>query len=305
MNKLKKIKIIRFVLIITALVITIPNISSQQTKNELSINGGVGLSAFIMQPTLENVLPNGIIGDIGFGLTFFLHPKWGIYLGAGIGLAQPVAKTNKITILNSGLTDSNGYLFDLHTNLLYFTEQQSMSFLSVPLMLHYQAMPQGRLSAQHRGRINFFYAMTGIKFIIPQNSQYRSNTTSLTNAAYYPDMDNWAGTQTFAGLGTFEGVGSEGDLELDMFVAFSLEAGIKSIINKKMFLYTGLFLDIGLEDPYQNRRLSYTDQNAAVLISETSFLNFSDKITFTAVGLKLRLAFTSLKKTQKCDHWIY
>ena len=121
MNKIKKIKIIHIVLIITTFVVSMPHTSSQDTKNEFSIFGGVGLATFIMDPSLENVLPIGFIGDIGLGYTFFLNPQWGIHLGAGLGLSRLTAKADNLTIFNPGLTDSNGYLFDLHTHLYDFT----------------------------------------------------------------------------------------------------------------------------------------------------------------------------------------
>ena len=288
----KKVK--NSIILLFALLMMSMYASAQVLRNadpsEFSIFLGGGLTSIHHKDAPRAGFFNGSAIELGIGYTHFLNRNWGIFLGAGPG----IYKTDKfadLDVFTPELTDRNGYRFELYTQS-DFNEAFQITFLNIPVMLLYQTKPRNP-TWQHRYKnYQSFYMMGGIKAGIPFKNSYESGITRITNAAYYPEMDNWAATQLFAGLGTFnESRDYHGDLELDISFKIALEAGFKWRLNDRFFVYTGAFCDIGVRNTTQETRAPLRNYIAVDHITDFTLLTFSESLNMTTFGVIVRLSF--------------
>jgi hypothetical protein len=263
-------------------------VSAQKPSNEFSIYGGGGAPVILS----SSASSSGFGGDIGLGFTTFLGQQVAVHVGAGLGLSNVTIKADNLKTITPGLIDddNNGYLYDLHTTLSGYSEVQKATFLNIPVMLQFQPK-QERLQGYYVKRTLSFYAMGGAKLLFWHQTKYESSVATLSNAAYYPKFKNWTTTQKFAGLGTFDGNSTTGNFKLGLLTVLTLEAGMKWQIDEKFFLYTGAYLDYGLNDPAKNQRKPLGSYTAAEQLTDLTLLAFADKINLMTVGVKLRLAY--------------
>jgi len=303
-------------LILVLFVFSCLHLSAQKTPHEFSIYGGGGFSFFAYSPPLlRNVSSGGFSGDAGVGFTGFVSPQVGFHIGAGFGMYNVKAKIGNLKAITPGLIDeaNYNYLFDLHTTLSGYTETHKAIFMSVPVMLQFQTK-QKQEWIWKRSEMKGFYAIGGVKVNLLLKNEYEAQFATLTNLAYYPELDNWHGTQTFAGLGVFDGSSAGGDLKLGVHVVFAFESGMKWRIGKNLFLYTGAFFDCGLNDPTKDSREPLSDYTYAKYLTYINpltdlndlkgftLLKFSDKINLMTAGIKLRLAFFKIPEREPCPY---
>ena len=256
----------------------------QRDPSEISVFGGGGLSFFCYQEPLDKVSSIGYHFDIGVGFTGFVSQMCGFHVGAGFGIFHVKSNVRELQDLLPGKTDSNGFPFDLHASLLDYSETHKTMFLTVPLMFQFQTKQN-----QMRGGGKSFYAMTGVKLHVLFNARCDVRVATLFNAAYYPEFDNWAATQTFAGLGKFEGKESNEKFGVKLLPVFTLETGIKWNLKEGLLLYTGVYFDCGLNDYTNKNRKSVSEYNFTD--PSLSLLAFYKRSNAMDVGIKLRLAF--------------
>ena len=299
----------RHLIIIILFALTGINVNAQVSSkralyndpNELSVHIGAGLTSIHHQDAQRNGFFNGFTANIGVGYTFYLSRNWGIYLGAGPGIYS-TNKPVRFNVLTANLTDNNNYNFDLHTQANY-NEAFHLTFLNIPIMLMYQAKEKKPLWKQkvqpHRG----FYAMGGIKASLPLQDKYQTQISSITNAAYYPEMDNWAATQKFAGLGAFDDViDSDGSLKMAMSFKLALEAGYKWRHNENFVVYAGIYSDFLLNNTLAESRAPIRNNIAVEHITDFTMLSFSEKINLMSVGIVVRLALSRYPQTGICPY---
>jgi hypothetical protein len=145
-----------------------------------------------------------------------------------------------------------------------------------------------------------FYAMTGVKLNILLSNTYESKVATLFNAEHFLDIYNWGASQEFANLGKFRGKNAKGDFGF-IHAILALEAGMKWRIATNMFLYTGAYLEYGLNDPAKDNRISTGDYIFPE--QELGLLEFADQTNLMAVGVKLRLAFTKSRNQLSCPQF--
>ena len=258
---------------------------AQQQTHEISVYGGGGLSTLRYQLSSGDV-STGFGGDLGLGYTCFFDGQLGIHTGVGLGLYTAQARLADIKTVTSNLTDSEGDRFDLHTTLTDYSERQNAMFLNIPVMLQFQT-PMDR--SQKQG----FYAMGGIKTGIPLGAKYSSSDAALVNEAWYPEYDNWALKQEFAGYGVFDGGKFDGSIDLGVSVMLSLEAGVKLRIGNELALYVGAYFDYGLNNTARTSNMpfiNHTADNPSGFTANSVLSTFSDKTGIMAAGVKLRVA---------------
>ncbi|MCL2041717.1 MAG: hypothetical protein FWG84_06740 [Bacteroidales bacterium] len=287
---------------------------SAKTPSEFSVFGGGGYAAFHCQPSLSGASSGGFAGDIGGAFTGFVSPQVGFHIGAGLGFYNVNVKVNELNTKTVGLIDqvNNNLEFDLYTTLYDYKESHRTFCLSIPIMIHFQSNMDNSWNKRQSSDVGF-YLLTGIKANILLSRKYDSEVGSLFNAAYYQAYDNWAATQTFAGLGLFtEGAKASGSLDFGVLALFTLETGAKWRLNNKMFLYTGVYFDYGLIDPSKSSRepvknyLYQEKPNNSALpsyvkgLDELTLLAYTDKMNLMTIGLKLRLAFTRTSSPFDC-----
>jgi len=277
------------------------NVSAQKPLNEFSISAGGGFSSFCFQPPVKKTTSIGYHTEVELGFTGFLSPHWGIHLGLGWGLYRVKTKTGKLNTITYGLMDKNSYLFDLHTTLNNYEETDKAMFLYLPVMLQFQTQSLPSINWKKGNKANF-YMMAGVKALFLFDNQYDGKVKSLYNAAYYPEFDNWANTQIFAGLSTFDGNKVDGKFKLNMLVMFAFETGIKWRIGNTLFLYSGVYYDCGLNNPSKKIRKPFEYYIYEEHLTNFTLLKLSNKMNLMTVGIKFRLAFFRIPKITSCPY---
>jgi hypothetical protein len=211
-----------------------------------------------------------------FGYTCFFNQNVGVYTGIGAGFYNASVNLNNFKTVSPLLIDSDDDRFNRHTKLNGYEETQSLKYLNIPVMLQYQPNEN-------------FYLLGGIKVGIPLSGKYSSSCDSVTNAGYYPDLNNWATEQSFAGYGSFKGKNLSGDLDIGISVMLSLEAGLKWRLSEKASLYTGAYFDYGLNNIVKNGTfLNYSSSNASEFTLNSALL-LAEKTGLMGVGVKVRV----------------
>ena len=272
-------------------------IISDKDPSEISVFLGGGLASIHYQDAPRAGLFNGFALEFGIAYTYYFHRNWGVYFGAGPG----IYKTDKhfsFDVFNPDLTDQNGYQFDLYTQPKYNEIFQTM-FINIPIMLQYQTKQKNQRVWQSQQRYKGFYIMGGVKVGVPLNDAYESKITSITNAAYYPQFDNWAATQLFAGLGAFADVSSStGNLGLNIpCLKLAFEAGFKWRVGSNFLLYTGAFCDYGLNNTVSSRP-PIRNNIAVDHITDFALLSFSENLNMMTAGIILRLSFFQTPRSE-------
>lgn len=289
---MKTLKTLTILVILS--ILQIQNLSAQFI-HEFSVDGGIGLSSTLRYQLSSGNRSGSMGGDFGVGYTFFsakervtgtervFRELWGIHTGIGVGMYN--AKSNLDGVKNEikGLSDGDLVydMFDLRTTLNRYNETQKTMFLNIPVMALFQ--------------IEQIYIMGGLKFGIPVNGKYSSKDATLTNKAYYHDLENEIDAPAFRGLGKFDNMNYNGDLELGLAVMLALEAGYKWHIADNLSVYTGLYFDCGLNNTAKGDKnqpfVNYNPQNQPENFSTNSALSsFTDKAKPMAVGIRLRFA---------------
>jgi len=279
-------------------------LSAQEIKHEFSVHVGGGLSSLSYKLS-EGDRSGGFGGDFGVGYTFLQvkeravetgsvsYLNWGIHSGIGLGLYNAKANLDNTKTVIKDLDDGDDHFsaFDLRTTLSGYNETQKTMFLNIPVMGLFQ--------------LDKFYAMGGVKIGIPLNGKYSVKNPTLTNKAWYPELQNEIDAPRFRGLGKFDDKSFDGTLDLGVAVMLSLEAGYKWSIADNISLYTGAYFDYGLNNVDKSNKKTFVNytiekNNTAdfttnsVLASYSDSKNksttFTDKVNVMAVGIKVRVA---------------
>ena len=277
---------------------------SAQSIHEFSFYGSGGFSTLNYQLS-NGEKTGGIGGDFGIGYTFFLanekvtetgkifHQNWGINTGLGFGFYNAKAKLNNVETIAEGLDDGEGNdpynLFDLYTTLSGYNETQKAVYLNIPVMVCFQ--------------LEQIYLMCGLKFGVPIGGNYKAKDATLKNVAHYEELGVILESQKFAGYGVFNN-DIDGKLKQDLTVMLALESGWNWYINNHFTLYTGVYLDYGLNNVAKDSKKSFINfqkgnpenfTTNSVLSSyqdEKQLSVFSEKVKVMAVGIKVRLAYS-------------
>lgn len=228
-------------ILVISLCISVYTFAQEKSSHEFCLSLGGGLSTLKYDDG-----KNGTSGNVGLSYTYFFSEKWGVK--SGLELAHYKAELKDFSTLSyaPGLRDSEGDVFDYYSSVSGYNEKQKATLINVPIMGHFQT---GAFNQ------NKFYVSAGFKVGIPVSSKYESEGASFVNKGWYVDLDNWVTTQKFAGFGEFKDKSSEGDLDLDIAFILSIETGVKWNLGNNKSLYTGVFLDYGLNDikKYSNK----------------------------------------------------
>jgi outer membrane protein OmpA-like peptidoglycan-associated protein len=270
--------------------------AQEQSKHEINIHAGSGLSTFkySMNAGTQHF---GWGGSGGLGYTCFFSESFGV--GTGVGATYYNASINADgTTARLELTDNYGDDFVLNTILDRYRENQNLLFLDIPLYLQFQSR------GKHR-----FYLLGGGKFSIPLISSFDVKNAAISNSAYYAYLDNTLYAPNFRGLGSFTERNFDGKVSLKNAYMLIAETGIKWQISKTISIYTGIYIDYGLNDIRNESLTSFiqppTAQSAdfktnSLLVSQhSSGKGFVESIKPFAAGLNIRLAING--KTQSQD----
>ncbi|MCL2246032.1 MAG: PorT family protein [Lentimicrobiaceae bacterium] len=260
---------------------------AQRNPHEFSVHTGGGVSFFGYQSPLSDVFSIGYNCELGGGFTGFVSEMCGFHVGAGFGLFKVKTNVGDLVNCKRGQTDKNGFPFELYSTLSGYNETHKTLFINLPVMFHFQTKPKWAW----KGRKSNFYAKAGAKLLILLNRSYDSEIKNLYNVAYYPEFDNWTGTQIFAGLGNFPGKAVNGKTGVGVLAMFACEAGMKWVMGDNLYLYAGAYFDCGLHELSANDRKPASNYTNREQLNEFSLLEFYDKSILMGVGIRVRLAF--------------
>jgi hypothetical protein len=293
---MKKMNSIIYKIMALAIVCLFATLLQAQQKHEFSIYGGGGLST--LNYKLNNVnsdkvkLKAGIVAGVGY--TFFINSQWGITTGAEYTTYKSKSESYSILDTQAAVDD-----YDDNFDYIIFqkdrTEDQEVSYVNIPLMVQFQAQ-------EGTG----FYAALGGKIGLPMNGKYKYKYNGLTASGYYPSLNVLYEDLEYRGFGKFEGKSGKNDLDFKTAFILSAETGMKLSLGKKLFLYTGVYADYGLNDivkdkknkkllPYNNENPLNPNNNSMLNSEYTYYWNkkpFAGKVIPLAVGIKLKVSFS-------------
>ncbi|MDR3328947.1 MAG: OmpA family protein [Prevotellaceae bacterium] len=263
-----------------------------QRHHELSVFGGGGLSTLSYNPAVGSSAW-GLGGQCGLGYAYHFSPRWGVVTGIGMSFHRASAALNGVALVTPDLHDHDGDPFALHATLAGHDELQQARYLNIPLQARFVA-----------GR---FYAQAGVSVGFPLAASYRTAAFTATTRGYYPPLDSWGGNEDERqGFGVYPGAAGSGALALKVSASAALEAGLRWAPARRWRLYTGLYLDYGLNnvnvasasapfvpyDPQQPTAYRVNNVFSSPSPSPTaSGQRLVDKVALLAAGVMLRLAF--------------
>jgi len=275
---------------ITAAILTCSAVAQDFNRIEFSINAGGGMSNFQTRQTNGKDLWNWT-GTAGWGFHFFFNPHWGIGTGVNYSIYNTGISINEYYKEQSTINMLTGNPFVFRVRSLDYQENQQSRLVTIPLMIQYQGA--GKTA---------FYASLGGKAGVPVTSKGNPKGR-FTTQGYYENMN-----VTYEDLPQFGFVTNQpfpdrqNDIRLKPAYLASAELGVKWRLGKVVSLYTGLYVDYGLND-ILNKEVA-NNANAVVFqpatpaqfAYNTAIYSNSKQVKPLAGGITLRLAF-GFKKT--------
>lgn len=207
---------------------------SSYTQHEFSIYGGGGLSTLNYDPSIGEQ-KMGFGGHLGLGYRYFFSPHWGIKIGVEAAFYNAEYKLGRDSTSTPSI-DSEGNSFDFRQVRSDYTEDQNAKMLQIPLMLQF-----------HTGGNNVnFYAAAGAKVGFPLSKEY-SGSGTVKNTGYYDFEDFEYFEEGQENFGTFTEK-TKGNLDLGTTIFISAETGVRWRLNPNVHLYTGAYVDYGLNE---------------------------------------------------------
>lgn len=273
-------------------IVCLSSMGQNQKKHELTVIAGGGLSSLKIETDLgKDKKKTG--GVFGIGYTYFITENIGLSSGVELAFYNSNFKLNN---LNGNLPANDGVDdFEFRYSVYNHKEKQKNTFVNIPLMVQYQTR------GSHR-----FYIAGGVKIGIPVSSDYKAVDSHIRTSAYYRQY----GEETiledpafYGGLGTFRTGEINNDFKLKLAFMATLETGMKWELSSKIFLYTGIYADYGLNNvkktssdyflKYNNESPSeyvYGSVLNSVYTKDGNSVSLVDKIVPLALGIKVKLA---------------
>lgn len=263
-----------------------------QNKQEVSVYGSGGLST-LKYKTDVGKQENGSGSQFGLDYTYFFSDKLGFSSGLEIALYNAKMKIDEFSDKYM-VKDIDEDDFEFRTKVNNYEEKQNTAYLNIPLMLRFQT-----------GNKNKLYAAAGVKVGFPVGGNYKVNSSTIKNSGYYAEEDYEYTTQEFMGFGIFTDRTISNEIKFKIAFLISTELGLKWKLKEGLYLYTGAYIDYGLNDILNEEKdkrlveyntLSPRDfiVNSAMVsqrLKEDKQKTIIDKISPMAVGIRIRLAF--------------
>ncbi len=298
----------------------------QQNRHEFSIWVAGGISSLEYDLNVGNH-EMGYGGFAGIGYSHFINYNWSLGIGAEFSYLNAKAKFPSIFDTYNAVDKNSKLLYELVTEGQNYEETQKAYYVNIPIMARFQT------DISQKG--HKFYVGIGPKIGIPVKATYdakgsmntygwdiNANGVRITNDPYTSSgpyvNDNDPNTKMRnRGFGTYDADAS-GDIDLKLNFIAAAEAGIKWNLGSKMALYTGLYIDYGLNDIlkgddrdlsknfYEFNNQAPANYNSNSILDSKYAMNindqresFTDKMHTLSAGLKIQLAFGSKPFSKK------
>jgi len=264
-------------------------------QNEFSLYAGAGMQGLQYDNTHGGVsIKPGF--QAGVGYTRLLSSRWGIRTGLEIGYYHTRTTLNPGAAFMHNYVDSEGEGFEYRVKTSGYRDDQKLYTLNIPLLLQFQSPGHGKQQ---------FYALGGAKLGIPFSQTYTSQADEISASGYYPNLDLEITDLPVHGFGKQAGWKRTGDNDLKIAVSLTAEAGIRFRVSTNSYLYTGAYIDYGLNNMKKTAAssplLTY-DPNGLAQSKATGIFSLdgtTGDVRLMAYGIKLGFAFGSKHKTAK------
>jgi hypothetical protein len=260
-----------------------------ELRYEIALYGGGGMSA--LNYSLDNSGSKtdgtgGISGLIGIAYTWNISNYFGIV--TGMELSSYGAKTTYDAI-SGEKRYSDGFVHHSTFNYLMnnYIEEQSVTILSIPLMLQYSVPLEDDKK---------FYMLGGFRLGLPINSEAAIFPGTVSTWGYF-SYEN----RTYTDLPKLGYVSSNkpgsitNDIDMDISLIASFETGVRFVLTPNILLYIGAYIDYGLNNIRSTSAkdlLNYQETEPSVF-KYVSALNTShvNQVKIFGAGLKVKIAF--------------
>jgi hypothetical protein len=255
-------------------------------RHEIGIVGGGGMSVLNYSLDMGGSKTDGTGGISGFtGISYTWNINHNLGIVTGFDMISYGAKTTYETIKNSVYyQESNIDTFYYKMN--NYIEEQSIACLSIPMMLQY-SMP---LSGTKK-----FYVSGGFKFSLPINAKATIFPGTVTTRGYRNFENQTYDIERYGFVTNKQFASSTNDIDVRVFLSMSLETGVRFCLTDKILLYTGAYLDYGLNNirSTKNKELLNYRELTPPELKLASVLNTShiNKVKTLGVGLKVKVSF--------------
>lgn len=270
-------------------------ISIKVNSQEANITAGIGLQGLEFKPINgKNSIKSGF--RIGMGYTYFINDNWGIITGAELSSYQNQTDLED-KIYTSNQIDSEGEAFEYRVGAKGYKEKNRFLAVSIPLMIQYRT-----------GDNLKFYISGGGKIGFPFSQKTEASAQSLILSGYYPSMNAEYTDLPQHGFGTINNWNGSKKGKLQNSFMLSAETGVSFMISKKSKIYTGFYLDYGLNSMV--KQPDSIEENPLVTYSSNGINNIRsngilvmkdgiDKARLIAYGILLRYTFGGFKEKKQ------
>jgi hypothetical protein len=225
-------------------------------------------------------------GGGGVSYTFNLDEKVGITMGLEFSIYGGEIERERLEgYYSAAFNGSENFRFNY--SITGYEERQRTTMIAVPVLLQYKLQLSNSVS---------FVAAGGAKIGLPVSAKTTAKYGTLTTSGYF-DHEN----VTYTDLPEYGFVTGQTDIEnskritLKLAGVLTVESGLRFSLSENAGLYTGLFLDYGINSIQKTRAKNMTEYQAS---SPSQFKHYSvlesnnvEKINFISLGLKIRFAF--------------
>jgi hypothetical protein len=263
--------------------------SRKLPKHEFSIYGLGGLAGLNYKLSEGGTQSNSAGGGAGFGYTFNLNSNWGITLGAEIEIYGSKATYGALSGEYEYGTAGTWEHLRFHYSVSGYEEQQRITQSSIPVMLQFKTSSGGTAC---------FYIAGGVKIGSPLSAKATiTSGRATTSGEFSYEQVEYSDLAEYGFVDNLPLAETKSKIALGASVALALESGVRFPLSSNIALYTGAFLDYGLNDirsATDKHVIGYQTGTPSVF-EHNSILNSvrTDKVNIFSAGLKIKIAFST------------
>ena len=247
------------------------------SAHEFFVGGGFGLSSLQYQIKKGNH-QSGLGGNVGIGYSFMVSSQLGLSTGVGVSFYNARCAMNVLASKQPATGIEGDFIFK--ASFADYHETQTASYLNIPVMVLFKTESP-----------TAFYGMAGVKFGFPVNAKYKGSGNLTTSAVFEFENQEYKNMPE-RGFGSFDNVGGNAKLELDMNLSLAIEGGMEFSLSDKWALRAGVFLDYGFMDIRKGNNnqqmVKYiSDSSSHLKYNSVLHTSYMDRATMLVVGIKL------------------
>ncbi|GHV72292.1 hypothetical protein FACS1894201_00660 [Bacteroidia bacterium] len=255
---------------------------------EFSFHVAGGLSS-LRYTTTTSVYNHGLGGLMGANIRHYLNKNWS--LGTGLDMSLHNVNTSISNFSYNCLIKNPATSVSRIENtitLRHYEEHQQAIFLQIPAMLRYQTAEQ-------------FYGSVGFKLTIPLSSRFNTTDGTVTISKVVADNLIQADPGYY---GTYPVDASGKNVLSGVALSFSVEAGMKWSLKNERVIYTGVYIDYGLNNILAKQngdfiRISPDGVSTRSVLSSQHTPNYRFFKRASPLSAGIKIAFAFMKTAQK------